>query len=50
MKEIPEIPFTTNVGTDAEMYKHPKLLDRLYETDQIVSLFKIILHEARKYH
>jgi hypothetical protein len=47
---MPEIPFTTNVGSDAEMYNHPNLLDRLYETDQIVQLFEIVLHEARKYH
>jgi len=48
--EIPEVPLATNVGTDAEMYKQPGLLDRLYEPDQIVPLFEIVLREAKKYH
>jgi len=47
---IPEIPLATNVGPDAEMYKQPGLLDSLYEPDQIVPLFEIVLREARKYH
>jgi len=48
--EIPEVPLATNVGTDAEMYKQPGLLDRLHEPDQIVPLFEIVLREAKKYH
>ena len=46
--EIPEVPLATNVGTDAEMYKQPGLLDRLHEPDQIVPLFEIVLREAKK--
>jgi hypothetical protein len=49
--EIPEVPLATDVGADAEMYKQAGLLDRLYEPDQIVPLFEIVLREAKKkYH
>jgi hypothetical protein len=46
--EIPEVPLATDVGADAEMYKQAGLLDRLYEPDQIVPLFEIVLREARE--
>jgi hypothetical protein len=42
---LPEIPLATNIGTNAEMYKQPGLLDSLYEPDQIVPLFEIVLRE-----
>lgn len=42
---IPKIPLAANVGTDAEMCKQPGLLDSLYEPDQIVPVFEIVLRE-----